>query len=117
MVLGSLDTVALDAVATTIIGLDPLSVLTTKYAHERGLGIGNIENIEVVGATTGDVTVSDFKLPASYSGAIVGNVPTFLSRFLLNQMTIRPIVIKRLCTGCFECQGMDCNCSLVWKKI
>jgi uncharacterized protein (DUF362 family) len=49
VILASQDTVALDAVATNIIGLDPMDIYTTKYATERRLGVGNSQDIEVVG--------------------------------------------------------------------
>jgi len=35
LILASSDTVALDAVATKIIGLEPSEVLTTRYASEQ----------------------------------------------------------------------------------
>ncbi len=104
VILASSDAVALDSVATKIIGLDPLSVLTTRYASERGLGVGSLQDIDVVGGSLDDVTVPDFKLPAVYSSVVLNNVPAFLSRFLLNQMDVRPRVIRSLCTGCFECE-------------
>ncbi len=104
IVLASQDTVALDTVASKIIGLDPLNVLTTRHAYEGGMGVGDLQNIEVVGERIEDVTVSDFKLPASYSSVLVSKVPTFLSKFLLNQMAIKPVVIESTCTGCFECE-------------
>ena len=114
VVLASYDTVALDAVATKIIGLDPLIVLTIKYAHERGLGIGNLHDINVVGESIDDVAISNYKLPATYSSVIVSKVPAFLSKFILNQTLIRPRVIKRLCTGCLECERI-CPAAAVFK--
>jgi uncharacterized protein (DUF362 family) len=40
--LGSTDAVALDAVATRIVGYEPGRIFTTYYAQERGLGAGDI---------------------------------------------------------------------------
>jgi len=48
-VLASKDGVAIDAVAAKITGHNPLSILTTKYAHKRKIGIGNIYEIRIVG--------------------------------------------------------------------
>ncbi len=104
VILTSQDTVALDAVATKIIGLEPMNVFTTRYSDERGLGVGNLRNIEVVGERMGDVAIHDFRLPASSTNVLVGRVPRFLSRFLLGQMSIKPRIIERQCTGCFECE-------------
>ena len=104
VIIASRDTVALDAVATKIIGLDPASIGTTRYSHDRGLGIGNLQDIEVAGEKIEDVAAPDFKLPASYSRLIVSNLPSFLSRFLMSQMSVKTMVVEKLCTGCFECE-------------
>ena len=105
VILASEDTVALDAVATKIIGLNPMDIHTTRYCHERGLGVGDLDNIEVVGERVGNVIVRDFKPPAAASAAIVGMVPRFLSRFLLDQLSIRPEVVEQNCTACAECEN------------
>lgn len=106
VILASQDTVALDAVATKIIGLDPLDVYTTKYATERGLGIGNLKDIEVVGEKLEDVTVPDFKLPASATSVLTRRAPRLLSRHLLSQLSVRPQIVQSKCTGCFECESI-----------
>jgi len=46
-----------------IINLDPMEVPTTKAAVERGLGTGNLKDIEVLGTQIGDVKILDFKRP------------------------------------------------------
>jgi len=104
VILTSQDTVAVDAVATKIIGLNPLDIHTTRYSDERGLGIGNLENIEVVGESIDSVTVSDFKPPSSAVDTLSRRVPQSLPRFILNQLSIRPNVVERLCTGCAACE-------------
>lgn len=103
VVLASQDAVALDAVATRIIGTDPLSILTTRYASERGLGVGNLVDINTVGESINDVAVNDYKLPAAAFNKISSKVPPFLYKFLKSQMVIKPRVKKDSCTGCFEC--------------
>lgn len=104
VVLASQDTVALDAVATKIIGLDPMDVYTTKYAAERRLGIGDLRDIEVVGERLEDVTVTDFKLPASATRVLTRRAPRCLTRYLLSQLSVRPRIVESKCTGCFECE-------------
>jgi len=47
--LASNDCVAVDAVAAKIMGFDPMDHLFIRAAHERGLGTGRIEEIEIVG--------------------------------------------------------------------
>ena len=43
------DQVAVDAVVASMMGFDPLSIQFIRLAHERGLGIGDMRHIEVVG--------------------------------------------------------------------
>ncbi len=104
VILTSPDAVALDAVATKIIGLNPMDIYTTRYSAERGLGIGNLPDIEVVGERIDSVTVPDFRPPASAINALARRVPLFLPRFILGQLSIKPNVIERRCTGCAECK-------------
>lgn len=104
VVLAGRDAVAVDAVATKIIGLEPLDIYTTRYAGERGLGVGNLENIEVVGERWEDVVVPDFKLPSSAVNVIMKRIPKFLYRFIQDQLATKPRVIKRQCTRCLECE-------------
>jgi uncharacterized protein (DUF362 family) len=49
VMLAGADQVAIDAVAAKMMGFDPLSIPFIRMAHERGLGCGDIDNIEVVG--------------------------------------------------------------------
>jgi uncharacterized protein (DUF362 family) len=49
LILASSDSVAIDAVAARIMGFDPLKIDFIRLAHEDGLGVGRIEEIEVVG--------------------------------------------------------------------
>jgi uncharacterized protein (DUF362 family) len=49
IILASADQVAIDAVAAKIMGFDPMSLGFIRRAHERGLGLGRLNEIEVVG--------------------------------------------------------------------
>jgi len=104
VILTSQDTVAVDAVATKIIGLNPMDIHTTRYSDERGLGVGNLQNIEVIGERIDDVTVPDFKPPASAVNALARRMPRVLPRFILDQLSIKPSVIEHRCSGCSECE-------------
>jgi len=48
-ILASGDMVAIDAVASKIMGFDPMSIPYIRLAHEEGLGTGRIEEIELMG--------------------------------------------------------------------
>ena len=47
--LASKDSVAIDAVAAKMMGFNPMAIPYIRLAHELGLGIGKIEEIEVIG--------------------------------------------------------------------
>ena len=49
VILASADQVAIDAVATKIMGFDPLSLKFIRLAHQKGLGVGDPRQIEIVG--------------------------------------------------------------------
>jgi uncharacterized protein (DUF362 family) len=49
LILASDDQVAIDAVAAKIMGFDPLKIDYIRMAHDLGLGIGDTEQIEIVG--------------------------------------------------------------------
>ena len=49
LILASADQVAIDAVSAYLQGFEPLDLDFIRLAHERGLGIGDISQIEIVG--------------------------------------------------------------------
>ena len=49
LVLASSDCVAIDAVAAKIMGFDPMKIEYIRLAHEDGLGVGRVEEIDVQG--------------------------------------------------------------------
>jgi len=52
VLLASSDQVAIDAVAAKLMGMDPMSIKFIRLAHERGLGVGDPRDIEIVGDTS-----------------------------------------------------------------
>lgn len=49
LLLASQDQVAIDAVAASIMGFDPRSIPYLAMCHERGLGVADLRDIEIVG--------------------------------------------------------------------
>ena len=49
ILLASADQVAIDAVSAKLQGFDPLSIDFIRMAHEKGLGVGDPRDIEIVG--------------------------------------------------------------------
>ena len=64
LMLASDDMVAIDAVSAWLMGFDPLAdVDCIRIAHERGLGVGDVREIEVVGE---DVSELNFEFRVQY---------------------------------------------------
>src|SRR5512139_1920072 len=54
VILASADQVAIDALAARLMGFDPLSIAYIRLAHEAGLGVGDLRQVEVVGDDISD---------------------------------------------------------------
>ena len=102
LVIAGGDAVAVDAVAQSIVGLDPLRVWTTRHAHDRGLGTGDPAEIEVVGEEVASVRVEDFRLPPA-AGEVLGRLPRILTRWATRHLQARPVVVPERCVGCGAC--------------
>jgi uncharacterized protein (DUF362 family) len=48
-ILASADSVAIDAVAARMMGFDPMSIPFLRMAHERGLGVADLKDVEIAG--------------------------------------------------------------------
>jgi uncharacterized protein (DUF362 family) len=70
VILASEDQVAIDAVAARVMGIDPMSIKYIRLAHERGLGVGDPRDIEIVG----DVDAADerwgFRVGGNFHGLL-----------------------------------------------
>lgn len=106
VVLASKDLVALDAVASYIIGYAPFDIDITRVAAERGLGEGKLEKIEVKGAPLSEVKIEDYQLASSIN-TLLKKMPGFvlftfkhLAPWLLK---IRCVIDEDRCTKCGEC--------------
>jgi len=64
IILASADQVAIDAVAAKLMGFDPLNINYIRLAHERGLGVGDVREIELVGD---DVSGENWNFKVGYS--------------------------------------------------
>jgi uncharacterized protein (DUF362 family) len=49
VILAGADQVACDAVSAKMMGFDPMSIGYIRLAHEKGLGVGDVRDVEVVG--------------------------------------------------------------------
>lgn len=101
VVLASYDCVALDMVASELMGIDPLKVPTNKAALSRGLGT---QHPEVAGVPLQEVSFS-FKMA---EGGVTTKVPPFLMRTLRKYLTIKPFINTSNCALCKACV-MNCS--------
>jgi uncharacterized protein (DUF362 family) len=65
VILASADQTAIDAVAAKMMGFDPLTIPYIKLAHEKGLGVGDVREIEIVGDT--DAAKEDWKFEVGWN--------------------------------------------------
>lgn len=112
LILASSDAVALDAVVSRIIGLEPLDLLTTREAAKRGLGEGDPDKIEVVGEAVDKVKVEDFKFPKV---PIWHHAPPPLLRILAKLGGFKVEVDPSKCSGCGLC-GESCPAGAIELK-
>lgn len=81
VILASGDSVAIDSISAQIMGFNPMSIPYIRLAHEMGLGVGDPEEIEVIGE---DISGMNFRFEAKRSFVIWGDQiirKGFLRRF------------------------------------
>jgi uncharacterized protein (DUF362 family)/NAD-dependent dihydropyrimidine dehydrogenase PreA subunit len=101
LLLTSRDAVALDVVATALVGLDPATVPPIAAAVRRGLSSGRVRDVEVLGNRLDAVRVPDFRLPRTGTHRL-RMVPAFVPRWITNQLLGNPQAGSR-CTACGVC--------------
>jgi uncharacterized protein (DUF362 family) len=92
VMLASADQVAIDAVASKLMGFDPMTIPYIRLAHEAGLGVGKPEEIELVGDVDAARESWGFKVGMcfhKFAGWVTWFGPT---KFLQKQLTQPPIL-------------------------
>jgi uncharacterized protein (DUF362 family) len=75
IILAGADQVAIDAVAATMMGFDPMSIPYIRLAHQDGLGTGDVRDIDVVGA---DISGESWGFRVGNNGvSLFGNLAWF----------------------------------------
>jgi intein/homing endonuclease len=67
LILASADQVAIDAIAARIMGFDPMEIRYLRMCHERGLGVADSRDIEIVG----DVEAAEVNMGFKTSRSLV----------------------------------------------
>jgi uncharacterized protein (DUF362 family)/NAD-dependent dihydropyrimidine dehydrogenase PreA subunit len=102
LILASADSIALDVVATSLIGMNPLDVPILKRACERGLTSCKLEDIDVLGEGIEDVSVR-FKTPESTSGLLGKVMSNPMFRRLSLTFTVAYPIANDNCVRCGVC--------------
>lgn len=114
LILAGQDCVAIDALMAKIMNIEPFDVLSTKEAATRGLGVGDINSIEVLGEKLSDVIERSFLLPAS--SAIRKNVPKLIIALVKKFIRYYPESIPSKCIRCVACINICPNKCITMKK-
>ena len=94
----STDAVALDAVASRVMGLEPKDVLTTAIAAQRGLGTADLAQVQIDGELK---VVPGFKLPGTLTRSRFFN---FLARVAGGLVVSEPRPDLNTCLRCALCR-------------
>lgn len=103
LILASEDAFALDYVALSIVGANPLQVPVVKAAAERGLCPASLADVNILGLPLQDARVERFNMPAMNDMlAVAWSQNRFLGR-LSQWIKARPVFHPAACTGCALC--------------
>ena len=100
---GSVNPVALDVIASTIAGYDPMDIPTTNDALSRGLWLQSLEEIVYDGPELNTLIKPDFiRVGVRKNGNIALQ---FVIRRIkpLRKLEHRPVFIRKNCIGCGKC--------------
>lgn len=98
-VLASCDSVAIDAVAAKMMGFDPMSIPYIRLAHEDNLGVGRVEEIEIVGE---DISNENFRFSVGNNVASkVGNALWFSPLKIFQRLFFRTPLVYLFIFGSF----------------
>jgi uncharacterized protein (DUF362 family)/NAD-dependent dihydropyrimidine dehydrogenase PreA subunit len=100
LVIASKSAPALDYVAASIIGFEPMIIPTVKNAFERSIGPGKISDIKVLGENPDSVKVPGFKKPETL---MMNKIPDIMMGAANRLMGTRPMIRADKCKKCGKC--------------
>lgn len=101
VILASIDAVSLDRVAVEVAGLDYNRLFINKIAHERKLGVGNIDQIEILGDDLDQF--KELKFIAPKDSLSIFGLKLLKIKPLRNFVLEHPLINKNKCIKCGEC--------------
>ncbi|MEK6727888.1 MAG: DUF362 domain-containing protein [Candidatus Omnitrophota bacterium] len=100
LLLAGSDCVSLDSLMALIMGIEPLEVMTTKEAAERGLGKADIDSITVLGENLEGIIGQQFLLPITSMGS---RLPAPVKKLAKKLIKYLPCVERDNCVKCAAC--------------
>jgi len=100
LILASENCHALDLVACSIIGFDPLAIPTVRKAGERGVGPHDLGEVLISGESIGNVRVQDFAKPQTM---ILAKIPPSVLHVVGYLFAARPSIRRGRCISCGKC--------------
>ncbi len=107
LILSSKKPYALDVACAAVINMDANDVATILAAKERGLGPGDVKEVEIVGdISISEARIRDFKRATIHQnitfegGTFINNLASIAAKVLFDT---RPQVYKKECVGCRKC--------------
>ena len=108
LLLAARSQLALDVVASEIMGLSQENNPVLVEAEKRGLYPTRLEQVQVIGVDKSDLRISGFKLPSTIlDGTGFQSLPWWqraLMPLFKNGFTLKPLVIRDKCTACGVCR-------------
>ncbi len=98
-ILASADQVAIDAVSAKMMGFDPLSIKYIRLAHEAGLGVGDPNQIEIVGEDISALNLHFFV--GDNAASRVGDVLWFSPMRVFQKLFFRTPLVYAFVFGSF----------------
>ncbi|NIN01733.1 MAG: DUF362 domain-containing protein [candidate division Zixibacteria bacterium] len=100
LLLSSTDAVALDMLASRIMGFKDGEIDTTSIAQERGLGPKSFDQIQILGEKLNEIPVPKFELP---SNRLIKMIPSFLLGLVAPFVWVKPNIVDGNCINCNIC--------------
>ncbi len=100
LLIAGIDGIALDTVASQIMGFKPEEIDAIRIAGKKGLGISDLKKILIAGEVLENLKNLSFHLP---SNRLFKLVPQFLMRLAGKLLWVRPEADPEKCIGCGIC--------------
>ncbi len=122
LLMASSDGVAIDACLARVVGVEPLDILVTMEAYEKGMGEADMARVEIVGDDINSFIANDFKLPQTTP---LKFIPKTIIDNAAKLIRFKPYIDKSICTRCNLCKitcPVSCieiesdSCTIDYKK-